>query len=115
MGNLKFFEHAIAHLAGVPLANTRLLTHDPGSSGLDTLCKRADLPPSTLPAIKAAIDVINETDFAGGEDEVERYSRRIIERVLTQYETIDVEFEEDDLEYLLSKLSQMPGPDVHVH
>ncbi len=115
MGNLKFFEHVIAQLAGVPLANTRLLTHDPGSSGLETLCKRADLPQNTFPAIKAAINVIHETDFAGGDDEAERYSRRIIERVLTQYETLDVEFEEDDLEYLLPKLSQMPGPDAHIH
>ena len=115
MGNLKFFEHAVAWLAGVPLANTRLLTHDPGSSGLETLCKRASLPENTVPAIRAAIAVINETDFAGGEDEADRYCRRIIERVLTQYETLDLEFEDDDLEYLLSKLSRMPGPDIHVH
>ncbi len=115
MGNLKFFEHAVARRAGVPLANTRLLAHDPGSSGLETLCKRADLPKEMFPAIQAALTVIDETDFDGQDGEAERYSRRIIERVLTQYETLDLEFDDDDLEYLLSKLSQLPGPDAHIH
>ena len=115
MGNLKFFEHALARLAGVPLANTRLLAHDPGGSGLDTLCKRAEFPQGMRPAIKAAVSVVSETDFDGRDGEAERYSRRVIERVLTQYESLGVDVEDDDLEYLLSKLSQMPGPEVRIH
>lgn len=115
MGNLKFFEQALARLAGVPLANARLLAHDPGGSGLDTLCKRAELPPSIFSAIKAAVAAIDETDFDGREGEAERFSRRVIERVLTQYEMLGVEFESDDLEYLLAKLSQLPQAGQHVH
>lgn len=115
MGNLKFFEHALARLAGVPIANTRLLAHDPGGSGLETLCKRAELPKGIYPAIRAAVGVIGETDFDGREGEAERYSRRVIERVLTQYESLGVDFEDDDLEYLMSKLSHMPGPEVRIH
>lgn len=115
MGNLKFFEQSLARLAGVPLANARLLVHDPGGSGLDTLCKRADIPRSIFSAIKAAVAAIDETDFDGREGEAERFSRRVIERVLTQYEMLGVEFESDDLEYLLAKLGQMPSADQHVH
>ena len=115
MGNLKFFEHALARLAGVPIANTRLLVHDPGGSGLDTLCRRAEFSASLHPAIKAAVAVIEETQFDGRPGEVERYSRRVIERVLTQYESLDVEFESDDLEYLLSKLGQLPVAGQPVH
>lgn len=115
MGNLKFFEQALARLAGVPLANARLLAHDPGGSGLDTLCKRAELPASIFAAIKAAVTAVDETDFDGREGEAERFSRRVIERVLTQYEMLGVEFESDDLEYLLAKLGQLPRADQHIH
>ena len=115
MGNLKFFEHAITRLAGVPIANTRLLIHDRGGAGLETLCKRAELPKGIFPALKAAVSVIGETDFDGSDGELERYSRRVIERVLTQYEMLGVEFEDDDLEYLLSKLNQMPDSKTCVH
>ena len=115
MGNLKFFEHAITRLAGVPIANTRLLIHDRGGAGLETLCKRAELPKGIFPALKAAVSVIGETDFDGSDGELERYSRRVIERVLTQYERLGVEFEDDDLEYLLSKLNQMPDSKTRVH
>ena len=115
MGNLKFFEHALARLAGVPLANTRLLAHDPGGSGLETLCKRAELSKGVYPAIKAAVSVISETDFDGRDGDAERYNRHIIERILTQYEMLGVEFENEDLEYLLSKFNHMPGPEVRVH
>lgn len=115
MGNLKFFEHALARMAGVPIANTRLLIHDPSGAGLDTLCKRADFAVTIQPAIKSAVAVISETEFDGRDGEAERYSRRVIERVLTQYESLDVEFESDDLEYLLTKLGQLPPPGQNLH
>ncbi|NQU55871.1 MAG: hypothetical protein HQ513_01460, partial [Rhodospirillales bacterium] len=38
----------------------------------------------------------------------ERYSRRMIERILTQYGDLGVEFESEDLEYLLKKMSDLP-------
>jgi hypothetical protein len=97
------------------LANTRLLAHDPGGSGLETLCKRAELSKGVYPAIKAAVSVISETDFDGLDGDAERHNRHIIERVLTQYAMLGVEFEHEDLEYLLSKLNHMPGPEVRVH
>ena len=42
-----------------------------------------------------------------GEYDRERYSRRMIERILTQYGDLGVEFESDDLEYLLAKMAQL--------
>ncbi|MEQ8507512.1 MAG: DUF2336 domain-containing protein [Rhodospirillaceae bacterium] len=115
MGNLKFFEHAMARLAGVPLANSRLLIHDPGGSGLETLCVRADLPAAIRPAVKAAVAVTDETEFDDRAGAAERYSRRVIERVLTQYEDLNADFETDDLDYLLTKLSQLPATKPSVH
>jgi hypothetical protein len=59
--------------------------------------------------------VVAQTELDGLELDPERYSRRIIERVLTQYEKLGVEFSDDDLEYLLAKVSQLPAASVSVH
>ena len=59
--------------------------------------------------MRAAIDVARETEYDGGENDRERYSRRMIERILTQYGDLGVEFDSDDLEYLLTKMGQLPA------
>jgi uncharacterized protein (DUF2336 family) len=115
LGNLKFFEQAMATLAGIPLPNARLLAHDPGGSGLDTLCQRAGLPEAYCAAVKIAVRTVDETPLGSGANGAARYSRRIIERILTQYECADAEFEGDDLEYLLGKLSQTKPAAANLH
>ena len=109
MGDLRFFESALAELAGIPIVNARNLIHDGGSLGLDAIYGRANLPEAQFPAARAAIDMARETDYDGGENDRERYARRMIERVLTQYEDLGVEFESDDLEYLLHKMHDLPA------
>ena len=109
MGDLAFFEAALAELAGVSLKNSRTLIHDPGQLGLERLYEKAGLPSAQFAAVRAAIDAARETEYDGGENDRERYSRRIIERILTQYGDLGVEFEADDLEYLLSKMSDLPS------
>ncbi len=115
MGNLRFFEHALAALAGLPIDNTRALIHDPGGRGLQTIWVKTRLPEGGYPAVQAALSVIAQTELDGRDLDPERYSRRIIERVLTQYESIGVEFDNDDLEYLLAKVTQVPAASLAVH
>ena len=103
MGDIGFFETALAHLAGVPLTNARLLIHDAGRLGLKSVYDRAKLPPALLPACRIAVDVLKETPYDGEEHDRERHRRRMIERILTQYEDLAA----DDLEYLLAKLGDM--------
>ena len=62
-------------------------------------------------AVRAALDVSRETEMDGGENDRERYARRMIERIMTQYDDLGVEFESSDLEYLLTKMDELP-PDV---
>ncbi len=89
----------------------RQLIHDAGPLGLKAVFEKAGLPEAHFPAAQAAIDVARETEYDGGDRDRERYSRRMIERILTQYGDLGVDFDSDDLEYLLTKMDQLP-PDT---
>ncbi len=108
MGDISFFEGSIAELLQVSLINAQQLIHDPGGLGLNAAYQKAGLPAEQFPAVQAAIDVVREMEYDGDENDRERYSRRMIERVLTQYGDLGVEFESDDLEYLLNKMRELP-------
>jgi len=103
MGDLAFFETALAHLAQIPVANARLLIHDAGKLGMKSLFEKAGLPAKLYPAMRVAVDVAQETAFDGEERDLERYRRRMLERILTQFE----EMASDDLDYLLNKLTDI--------
>jgi uncharacterized protein (DUF2336 family) len=113
MGDMKFFEYALAVRTGIPIINARELIHDNGSLGLKGIYGKAGLPPAFYPAIRAAVDVAGETEYDGEDNDRARYSRRMIERILTQYGDLGVDFETDDLEYLLTKMNALP-PSIHV-
>lgn len=103
MGDILFFEAAMATRAGIPLLNARILIHDGGQLGLKTLYDRASMPPSMMSIVRAALDVVHETELDGGEHDRERYKARVIERVLTQFEDVG----SDDFEYLIAKLGDI--------
>lgn len=107
MGDLKFFEYAMALKSGVPIVNTRELIHDSGALGLQGIYERAGLPMTMYPAVRAAVDVVAEADYDGESNDRERYQRRVLERVLTQYDDLGVQFENADLEYLLGKMDKL--------
>jgi uncharacterized protein (DUF2336 family) len=103
MGDVLFFEAALAVRAGIPLLNARILIHDGGQLGMKTLYDRATMPPNMMPVIRAALDVVHETEMDGAAHDMERYRARVIERVLTQFEDVG----SDDFEYLLNKLGDI--------
>ncbi len=109
MGDMTFFEWALAKLARIKLENARTLIHDAGKRGFEALFDKAGLPKAFFAAMRAAIDVSYEMEYDGGPNDRERFSRRMIERILTQYGDLGVEFETDDLEYLLAKMNQLPA------
>jgi uncharacterized protein (DUF2336 family) len=106
MGDLGFFETALAVCARVPAENAQVLVHDAGGNGLASLYRKAGLPEGLLPLFRMAIDAVNSTGLDGGERDFERYRARVITRILSQCE----DFAPDDLDYLVSKLGDMLTP-----
>ncbi len=98
-GNIVLFEEALAELAGMPVARVSGLIHDRGAAGLRALFEKAQLPASTYPAFKEAVEALREGALLepGG---ATRLKRRMIERVLTRCENEDI----DDLAPLLTLL-----------
>jgi len=109
MGDLSFFENSLGKLADIPPENAQKLIYDKGKHAFEALYKKAGLPAALYPAMRAAIDIFSTMDYDGEANDRERFSRRMIERILTQYGEQGVEFQSDDLEYLLARISQLPG------
>ena len=106
VGDLNFFERAMARITGLPLQNVRVLIHDKGMLGLKPLYLRAGLPKALYPAFRAAINLVVETDYDGGKNDRPRYVERLLQRMLTQFEDPSQRIAKDDIEYLMVKLQQ---------
>ncbi|HIJ62830.1 MAG TPA: DUF2336 domain-containing protein [Rhodospirillaceae bacterium] len=110
VGDTAFFEAALSELAKIPSANAVALIHDPGKLGFKALYDKAGLPAALFAAFRCALDVARENQFDGGDLDRERYCRRMVERILTQYETMGVSFDASDLDYLLARIRKLPDP-----
>jgi uncharacterized protein (DUF2336 family) len=109
MGDMTFFEVALARLANITVENAHTLIYDAGKRGFHALFDKAGLPQIFYQAMRAAIDVSADMQYDGEPNDRERFSRRMIERILTQYGDLGVDFKNDDLEYLLARMSQLPS------
>jgi len=103
IGDMPFFEAAIAAMADIPIANARILIHDAGDKGFSALYKKANLPPKLYDAFHAAADIIRDTKFDGGPRDMERFRSRVITRVLTMIE----DFPSEDTDYLVDRLGDV--------
>ena len=103
MGDLEFYEAGLAHMSGLPLVNARLLIYDEGPLGLKTIYERSEISLSLLPATRAALNVVRETMFDGGEGDIERRRRKVLERVVTHVDALN----DDDLNYMMDKLDSL--------
>jgi uncharacterized protein (DUF2336 family) len=108
-GNMRFFEHGVAELAGVPHARTWMMIHDAGPLGLRAIYERAGLPARLFPAFRAGVDTYRSVHFEGAVLDREKFRERMIQRFLTQSNGASRE----DVEYLLERLdaASTPAPD----
>ena len=107
MGDVNFFERAIGRLADLPLQNARILIHDQGPLGLESIYMKADLPKRLFPAFRAGIELVRETDYDSGKNDRSRFIERMLERILTQFEDPQSCMTEEDINYLMGKLEQV--------
>lgn len=105
MGDLTFFEAALARMADIPVTNAYQLVHDHGGLGLKRLFEKAGVPAGYIPIAEAALSVTREMQTTGGDDR-ELLRQLIIERVLT---TVEDSGEGDGIEYLIGKLKTVEG------
>jgi uncharacterized protein (DUF2336 family) len=80
IGDLRFFETALAKLVGIPVSNARLLVLDPGPLGFKALYDSAQMPHAFYPAIKVMLRLaLDETDY--GTYRATDFGQRMVERI----------------------------------
>ncbi len=107
MGDMPFFERAMARLSELPLQNVRILIHDQGALGLESVYIRANLPQRLFPVFRAGIDLVDETEYDGGPNDRPRFLEKMLERILTQFDDPSSRMAEEDIDYLMGKLDQV--------
>lgn len=81
IGDLRFFEAAMAARAGIPVSNTRILMLDPGPLGFKALYDSAHMPEEYLDAIRVMLTLaLEETQY--GEYRSSDFCERMTTRIL---------------------------------
>lgn len=105
LGDLKFFEYAMVYLSNTPITEVRKILF---SSSMDfmvrNLLRKAYIPKSMFPAVFSALKVLEEIRFDIQKGDRKSFSHRVIERILS-FGTAGEEFKEEDVDYLVSKIS----------
>lgn len=103
LGDVDFFEAAMAVMANISVVNAHKLIHDHGSLGLKALYEHCKLPNGLYPIARAAIDVAREVRHDGTPGDRQRFTERTVERLLTQFET---GIDPANLDYLIGKIGR---------
>ncbi|MFQ5347066.1 MAG: DUF2336 domain-containing protein [Rhodothalassiaceae bacterium] len=102
MGDVGFFEAALAKRAEIPVVNAFQLVHYKDEVALPRLFKRARMPDSLIHVARIGVAIAEELRETGGDDR-EKFRKLMIERVLTQ---LDEAIDGDNLDYLIGKLGR---------
>lgn len=102
VGDIDFFETALAKGSGISVSNVHLLVHDAGGEGLRQLCKKCSIPEGLGEMMHVAVGVVNELEYDGNPGDRERLRDQVIQRVLTHFED---RFDAENVDFLISKIS----------
>ena len=102
LGDLLFFEAAMAVRAGISVRNTIELIGDHGPLGFKNLYERSKLPAELFRAFRAALDVVAELRAGGQDTWTPVHTEMILQRVMKEYD----EACPAGLEFLLSQMSR---------
>jgi hypothetical protein len=100
LGEMHVVERALAHLADVPLQRARGLMRGKGLTGFRGLHAKSGLPQSCYWILQAACDVSAEEAEEGVTLNAEDFGRRVIEALMTRYESLPLKERTRHLEYV---------------
>ncbi len=103
MGDLTFFEVALARRAGISVSNVYKLVYELGDDGLKRLFDRAEMPKNMLEIARVALDTAEEMTL-NSRDDRNRFREVMLERVLTSCEDM---VDNENLDYFISKLGKL--------
>ena len=105
MGDLKFFEYSLVYLSNTPILEVRkILFNTSIDFMIRNLLRKAFIPKTMCPAVFSALKVIKEIRFDCRRSNRKNFSHKVIERILT-YTPNNEELSEEDIRYLVSKIS----------
>lgn len=109
-GDLRFFEAAIARLAGISRINARILMFDSGPLGFKALYDKANMPEGFYAAIHALLTIsLEETGFG-------RYRREDFRsRVLARIQSARLDRTVENMQYLLTIIGGKLAANELVH
>ncbi|WP_420549446.1 DUF2336 domain-containing protein [Curvivirga sp.] len=107
VGDLVFFENALAIMADVPLQNARILIHDEGDLGFKSLYAKGGLPSGLLPAFRTGVSLARDNEKERTDADLEQQTRSMLEHVLTAHEDVIGQYGEENVDYLLNKFNQV--------
>ncbi len=100
LGEMHVVEWALAHLAGVPVSKARDQMAGRGLSGFKGLHGKSGLPQSCYGLLQAACDVAHEERDEGLALDSEGFGRRLIEALMTRYESMPLKERARHLEFV---------------
>lgn len=101
IGDLRFFETAVAKLVGVPVITARALLSDNTAQGFSALYKNTGMPEEFKDAVRILYQLSHDESFDGKKHH-EDFSKRIIERILEEGHDKTIE----NMPYLLSVIGR---------
>ncbi len=108
IGKMDFVEQSICELSGMPGSMVHSMMFARGAVGFKALYAKTGLPTKLYPAMRVAVDVYGGLLKTSGDWNADQFGRRMIERILTQYE----QFSEADKKYLLNMLKRYATADA---
>ena len=94
LGEIRFFEAALSNLSGLPRKRVFSLLERGNDGAFRALYEKAKLPPSALPAFRAALHLLREMRYENETGNRYRFAQRMIERILTKSDDIgDIELD----------------------
>lgn len=103
LGDFKFFENAMAELAGIRLENARILIFDGGSLGLDALQEKTRFPHCLMDVVRLLVKLSLKVGYNGDPRDHSRYYLNAIRCLDKKYKGEATR----DLNGLLGRLAQV--------